>query len=348
MIFKCKNCGQEFNVDPQYCDCGNNVFIQIQEAKDKIISDDSNPDVPTPPKMDFEIPKTLPPREFTTVIVDDTNSVDDDLSEKNDVLKENYWNTVGLIVLIISLFFGLTLIYRAFSAPSSQNQPKASKPIIASVNIPDIDSFWDNSNNKTNQTNSSAVNTNSVNEDYSSKSKDVQQTVVSEQKSKNAEISISKILQENKPKKSKTSQKTSNEIIKPKQTVKSDKDSAPIKQKQVVKPQSNQTPKANNTNSVIEYVKYKNSLRQALFNKFPIMNVSGQGTAQVGFSVSSDGKLLNRRFIKESDNKSLNDAMYHMLMQNPSFTPPPAGYSGAEIILQMEYNDGYYSFSYIK
>lgn len=93
---------------------------------------------------------------------------------------------------------------------------------------------------------------------------------------------------------------------------------------------------------------YKSNLRNFLFSNFPILQVYGIGTARVGFSISKDGKLINKRFISQSNNKSLNDALYHMLMVTSEFKNPPDSYLGEEIILEMFYNNGQYSFSYIK
>ena len=97
-----------------------------------------------------------------------------------------------------------------------------------------------------------------------------------------------------------------------------------------------------------ELSEYKNAIRNTLFANFPVLTVSGIGSAQIGFSVSSDGQLLNRRFVSQSNNKSLDDAMYHMLMRTPSVKRPPASYTGEEIILKMDFNNGSYSFSFVK
>ena len=32
MIYKCKNCGLEYAENPEYCDCGNNVFICLNNG----------------------------------------------------------------------------------------------------------------------------------------------------------------------------------------------------------------------------------------------------------------------------------------------------------------------------
>ena len=37
MIYKCKDCGKEYNNKPEFCDCGNNFFEIIKEQEDNIV-----------------------------------------------------------------------------------------------------------------------------------------------------------------------------------------------------------------------------------------------------------------------------------------------------------------------
>ena len=32
-MYKCSDCGAEYKVKPDYCDCGNNSFIEIKEER---------------------------------------------------------------------------------------------------------------------------------------------------------------------------------------------------------------------------------------------------------------------------------------------------------------------------
>ena len=91
--------------------------------------------------------------------------------------------------------------------------------------------------------------------------------------------------------------------------------------------------------------KYKGSLRSALFSKFAAGSVQGAGTCEIQFSVDETGKLTNRKFLKESGNKSLDDAVYYMLMSVPKFTPPPDEYNGEPIRMKFIMNYGNYEIS---
>lgn len=92
---------------------------------------------------------------------------------------------------------------------------------------------------------------------------------------------------------------------------------------------------------------YKNGLRLALLSKLDLVKVNGEGECAVKFSVSESGKLLNRGFLYQSNNKSVNDQVYYMLMRVPSYKNPPKGYNGEVIKLKFYINNGYYEISFL-
>jgi len=92
-------------------------------------------------------------------------------------------------------------------------------------------------------------------------------------------------------------------------------------------------------------IDYKTKLRAALFSKFAVGSIQGSGTCSISFSVDKTGKLINRKFTRESDNKSLNDTVYYMLMSVPKFSAPPAGYNGETIRMNFSINNGNYEIS---
>ena len=99
-----------------------------------------------------------------------------------------------------------------------------------------------------------------------------------------------------------------------------------------------------NPNST-EMLRYKGNLRAAMFKHFAVGSITGSGECSVQFAVNDNGKLINRKFSKESSNKSLNDAVYYMLMSVPTFNPPPASYSGQTIRMNFKVNNGSYEIS---
>ncbi len=99
-----------------------------------------------------------------------------------------------------------------------------------------------------------------------------------------------------------------------------------------------------NPNS-IEMLRYKNLLRAALFSKFAVGSIQGSGECSIQFSVDKTGKLINRKFTKESSNKGLNDTVYYMMMSVPRFTPPPNEYNGEIIRMNFKITNGDYEIT---
>ena len=97
-----------------------------------------------------------------------------------------------------------------------------------------------------------------------------------------------------------------------------------------------------------ELENYKGALRMALFNNLNVPSIQGAGECAVEFNVDSSGKLTNRNFAYQSDNKSLNDAVYYMLMRVPRFSAPPASYKGEKIKLRFRYANGSIEVSFIQ
>ncbi len=334
MIYKCKNCGKVYYEHTDYCECGNNSFVLIKSTRN-------------------------------------TNSVNDvDFKSINTDTEEIHKNSqktlfaASIFYFIFSIIFFVILIYKAMKMPSTNinNSQKVSTTEIQKESIPLVDEYWDNT---------PVINTNSIKE-KDAKKLEKQKVTLDIEKLKNNNT-INSIQLEQKAQSSKENNKTAkNQVNKQKisdsgQNKKEIKNPKPekvnieeqYKQKQETNAdKSKQTVSKENekiTNEEIkkeaaanaeELSKYKARLRQHLFSYFPILNVQGIGTAKVGFSIADDGKLLNRRFIIQSENKTLNDALYHMLMQTPYYNPPPKGYKGEELILKMEYDNGHYRFSY--
>ena len=96
-----------------------------------------------------------------------------------------------------------------------------------------------------------------------------------------------------------------------------------------------------------EWDRYKNSLRYALLSKLDVVKITGEGDCAISFSFDANGKLLNRKFIYQSTNKSVNDQVYLMLMKLPVFNPPPKNYRGETVKMKFYINNGYYEISFL-
>lgn len=360
MIYKCKNCGAEYDTFPKYCDCGNNTFDKTEEETplNKENIDSVNPNI----EEEYD--------EYGEKIVRDDFKIsqennkdlallyqpDFEYTKKNDEQKEvSKKNLLPIIIFVISLLISFVLVITAFLMPTknknldiAEQQTERIKPKTADVN-----DFWDNTpnfpkentekNNVPKQNENVTKQTSSTAEEKKSTTLPVQKPVVNKQKP----VSEKPKTTPQKPKtETKVSAKSENKMTSPvKEQPQAKTESKP---KEIVKPVEEKPKETVTAEDKAKLNTYKANLRQALFSVFPILNVQGSGTASVAFSISSDGKLLNRRFVSQSDNKSLNDAMYHMLMKMPSYRTPPSAYKGEDFILEMKFNNGRYSFSYLK
>lgn len=95
-----------------------------------------------------------------------------------------------------------------------------------------------------------------------------------------------------------------------------------------------------------EFYRYKIGLRQALFANLSVLSVQGKGKCGIEFFIDKNGRLTNRAFTFQSDNSSVNDEVYKMLMKMPRYYDPPKAYNGEKIKLTFEFNNGSYVINY--
>lgn len=326
MIYKCKNCGCEYKNNIEYCDCGNNKFICIPE---KNVSDKSSYN------------------SFDNYYFDENDNTQTDFKYSENSL--SFLETKGfqnfLIILIIIFTIGLSAftLFKAINLKSTVKNNKT-QVVQTSIEIPDIDEYWDNSNpenisnsqRKTvqkpmvNQKNNNLTitplnantankNTNGVNKNFVIKNKLNNLSSQQKQREEKTDLSSPKVVSN-----SDFDKNIDNSVFEHK----------------------NKNATIDNTIRAIETDKFKVQVRQSLFSKFPVLSIQGQGSAIIAFSVAKNGKLLNRRFLKQSGNKSLDDAIYHMLMKTPFVLSPPESYSDEELLLKIDFDNGEYSFSY--
>ena len=94
-----------------------------------------------------------------------------------------------------------------------------------------------------------------------------------------------------------------------------------------------------------EYDNYKILLRNSLGKKINFTNVIGDGECVISFRINSSGKLIERKFYKQSSNITLNEAVYSAVMSMPSYNPPPSGYKNETLYLKISFYNGNFSIS---
>ena len=275
-MYKCSDCGAEYKVKPDYCDCGNDNFIEIKEEK----------------------------KEFKLKPVNIDPSI---------------WVLVGCLIL--------SLLVIMFFANPKQQEETVKKQVTKQVSekkIPDIETFWDNTPVKVKTVETTET---TVVEEKS----EPQKTLTQWFKPKSEQVQ-QKTVQQNKTVQTKTVTKTTS-ATNGKQTQTTTKTTTTnVAKKPATKTISNST----------EVLNYKYRLRNALFAKLNYNQINGSGKCGIQFSVNSEGKLINRAFTFQSDNKSLNDEVYKMMMRMPVYKTPPQGYKGELIKITIEFNNDEY------
>ncbi len=316
-MFKCIECQKEYKTKPDYCECGNDIFESFEEKA--------------------EI-KEKPIKQPLSI------------EQKSQIISWAFF--------VVCIFFSVIVWLIPVKVQNEEIKVAEEKPAVK--NIPNIDKFWDSTPPKIEKpvvteepAKKEVIPLNVI--PYENKvGKLIQQTsqqkVVQQQPKK-----VEKVTKPQQPKKveqkpAQSAQKPAAQQQKPKEQPKPQQ----VQQMQNTKPQTvqeqpkkqevkpvEQPKKVYNPNSQA-MLNYKGGLRAALFRKFPVGSIQGSGNCSVHFSVDSTGKLINRGFTKLSDNKSLNDAVYFMLMSVPKYSAPPEEYSGEIINMSIKINNGNY------
>jgi len=133
-MYRCKECGSEYETKPDYCDCGNDefeIFVAPEKEEQSAIK---------APQKEIRTPQPK---------FNPQPSVKKKSYSEFDRIKEIFDPVSTVIFLICVILSFVTLKYVANPA----TQDKKSEPQKQEVvNIPSIDSYWDNTLPKTEQT----------------------------------------------------------------------------------------------------------------------------------------------------------------------------------------------------
>ncbi len=307
-MYRCKECNTEYKEKVEYCECGNNTFDYIE-------------DTPASSKR---------------------NQQSLSLEQKSEFVSRIFFS---LCIILSILVWLIPVNAKKANKKQPQNISKQQTEINKN-SIPDINKIWDDTPlyapkpiqkeepQKLTPAEYVEQMTQSVTQQIFKQPKTAKNT-----NSQNKQIekpqNISKPIHKQAPQKQEQVQKKNNIIVKQQKEM-------PVNP-ELLTPAKTQKP-AYNPNSA-EMLRYKNNLRAALFSKFAVGSIQGSGECSIEFSVDKTGKLINRKFSKESSNKGLNDTVYYMLMSVPKFSPPPEEYNGETIRMNFKINNGDYEIT---
>lgn len=315
-MYRCTECKEEFKEKPEYCTCGNDEFEEFTAppVKDSTFQKEQQP---------------LPHKNFDF--------------KKFDMVKVF---SIGFFCLCLILAVIPWIIKTEKPAKTVQKQ----KEEVAKT-IPDIESLWQNAKPQT-QTAETAPKPEPSPKPVQTPEtpKPKTQTTSTTQKPAAAAKTQPKPASKttsaaSKPvKKAPPAQPATQSKPKLPQSVLNTVQNTTSTQQTVQKPVKKEEPPKMNPS---EFLNYKGAIRSALLAKLNVAAVQGSGDCAVEFSLDNSGKLINRNFIYKSQNKSVNDEVYLMLMRLPYYKNPPAHYNGEKIKLKFLFNNGYYEITFI-
>lgn len=289
-MFKCKECGCEYKDKPEFCDCGNDEFEEINEFLQ-------------------EIPEKVQQKRSLKVS-----------SAKSPLLKQ----TVEPYAIAIFVFCVVLSFVILFFIGNPKDQPvQKQEQNVINTQIPSIDKLW-NSSTKGIEKYNQPENVIPVQPQTKKVEKNLPKTILKKDSTKNTPI-----------------KKAENKLLKKEEK----KVLTPITtQPKVVTPQKPPIPKTTVKN-VQELNNYKIQLRNKIASRIDFTQVIGDGSCTISFTISSEGALTNRKFLKQSDNDTLNDVVFTAMLATSSFSIPPAGYKGETLKLGVKIYSGQFEVS---
>lgn len=315
-MYRCTECKEEFKEKPEYCTCGNDEFEEFTAppVKDSTFQKEQQP---------------LPHKNFDF--------------KKFDMVKVF---SIGFFCLCLILAVIPWIIKTEKPAKTVQKQ----KEEVAKT-IPDIESIWQNAKPQTPAAETAPKPEPSpkivkTTEPPKPKTQTTSTTQKPAAAAKTQPKPVSKTTSAaSKPvKKAPPAQPATQSKPKLPQSVLNTVQNTTSTQQTVQQPVKKEEPPKMNPS---EFLNYKGAIRSALLAKLNVAAVQGSGDCAIEFSLDNSGKLINRNFIYKSQNKSVNDEVYLMLMRLPYYKTPPAHYNGEKIKLKFLFNNGYYEITFI-
>lgn len=115
-MYKCSECGTEYEIAPKYCDCGNDIFISTEDIEPQEIEDIFDDE-------EYETPK-----------------------HRN--LKHKSFSPFSISIFVLCIILSLLIIFVFGNPKKSVVENVVKNNLDEKTQIPEIDSFWDNTSVK--------------------------------------------------------------------------------------------------------------------------------------------------------------------------------------------------------
>lgn len=346
-MYKCTECGMEFEIKPDYCDCGNDEFVLTVTAKEE--------KVPEPAEIN-EVVQTEPIQSKPISAEEFSKTASAGQTAYNDYksVREPFKLPVSPFALFIFIICVLlSLMIWILWNPVKETAETVSEIIekVENKTIPSIDKLWKNPAPQPVQTEPAKT----VQKQEPVKKVTVVPLVKKPVQQKTATVNKPVIKQQSKP--ATTVNKTQQKPAASTQTTNKAQEDAKKAQEEAAKKALEAKQKAEaealaaaekakkTAQTKQELYSYKINLRNAIGQKIDFTKVIGDGDCAVTFKVDSSGRLINRNFAKQSSNITLNNAVYNAVLAVPSYMAPPSGYSNETLRLNVSFNNGNFAIT---
>lgn len=293
-MYKCTDCNQEYDIKPEYCECGNNTFDFIDKKPVQQVQTAKQPQAQSQPQHQSE-PVINPQKQET----------------KRHTSRFDVPSLIIFFVCIILSILSIIFIGKDNNEPIKQTVENTK---TKTENIPSFDKIWKEPQE--------------VSPQKEQRPKEVQKTPAPQPVKQTCQNVTQKNVKQKAPKKTQSvvnTKTTPQNVVKKETQNKSTKKDSALIQK--------------------ELITYKLALRDKIGTSIDFARVVGDGNCTISFKVDATGNLVNRNFSIQSPNNSLNDAVYSAMMRNPTFSPPPSGYKGETLTLNVKIYGGDFEVS---
>ncbi len=398
-MYKCSECGTEYNIAPKYCDCGNDIFINIDDENELIAKE-----------MDVN---------------EEGSGQTSKYRGRGRNFKQKSFSPVALSIFVICIVLSFLVLFVIANPKKDNSKVQIKGETGEEIEIPSVDAYWDNTPAKLAKKNEVQPQ-----KQENILDKFVQQIIPQEQPKKEiktvatavksttpvqkkiVQVPIKTHTQKSSQKSTQSTQTSSKATTKsvsnqpsmtvedltnkirsqygnqtqiqnvPKQVVSTSqvaqtpsvtKTNAPLPNTSTTSTMAQNTQTSaqksqNNTKTTTQAVNktpvtapvvktkstaqikqelaaYKSNLRNSIGRKIDFTKVIGDGECALSFKVNSNGRLTSKAFTKQSSNITLNDAAFNALNTMTSFNPPPEGYNGETLRLNIKFYNGNFEIS---
>ena len=311
-MYKCSECELEYDLKPDYCECGNDVFLNKEEPKEEPVQDKIINEKPI--KEDIIEQKSQNPNsdELLTDLFHREN-IDNNYEKQSlgDFLSEiDFKEKVSWIIFVLCILCSIFSIkFLGNGILNAQNNTTHEiKPVEVVKNIPTIDSLWED-------------------------------TAPTQQSQPSLTQPAQPVTTPTKPQKFTPARPQP--VAKPKHVTQKPVAPLHVAQKPIInkpvvytpiqpsKPIIHKTqPVVNYANRLKELNDYKIKLRNTIASDIDFASIIGDGECTVKFKISTSGVLKDKSFERLSSNDSINAVVHSAIVKNPSYIAPPIGYKG--------------------